>query len=221
MEDSIRRKLDKFERQKAFFTENASDFPDGTPAGDVAAVNAAIVAEMNSLAGEQFSGNSASQQATADKDDLFDDLMLILRNMNRAANAFEDTIPGSDQMFRLSRNRSESNLLAAARSFHTDATPLAEQFVAYGLDIHFLARLQGLITSIETAGQRGDTGTENRAASTAGLMDAAKRGMNNSRRADSIVRIKYAHNPQKLAAWAVASHLERAPKREEDPAPSA
>lgn len=221
MRDVERRKLDKFERQMAFFTENAADFPAGTPAGDVAAANAAIVAEMNSLAGDQFSGDSASQQATADKDDLFDDLMLMLRNMNRAANAFEDTIPGSDQMFRLPRNRSEANLLAAARSFHADAVPLAEQFIAYGLDIHFLAVLNGLITAIESAGQRGDTGTENRAASTAGLLDAARRGMENSRRADAIVRIKYAANPQKLAAWTVASHLERAPKREPEPAPTA
>lgn len=220
MEDSIRRKLDKFERQQAFFTENAADFPTGTPAGDVAAANAAIVGEMNSLAGDQFSGFSSAQQATADKDDLFDDLMLILKNMNRAANAFEDAIPGTDQMFRLPRNRSESNLLAAARSFQTDATPLADQFIAYGLDVHFLARLQNLITDIESAGQRGDSGTENRAASTAGLMDAARRGMKNSNRADAIVRIKYASNPQKLAAWTVASHLEHAPKKKEEPAPT-
>ena len=219
MEDTDRRKLDKFERQQAFFTDNAADFPAGTPGGDVAAANAAIVSELNSLAGEQFSEAGASQQATDDKTDLVERLVQILRNINRAANAFEDEIPGSDQQFRLPRNRSEINLLAAGRSFHEDATPLKPRFIEYGLDANFLDELTALITGIEAAGQRGDSSGEQRAASTAGIKDAAERGMANSRRADAIVRIKYANNPQKLAAWTVASHLERAPKKKESPQP--
>ena len=141
MEDTIRRKLDKFERQQAFFTDNAADFPAGTPGGDVAAANAAIVSDIQSLAGDQFSEAGASQQATDDKNDLLERLVQILRNINRAANAFQDEIPGSDQQFRLPRNRSETNLLAAARSFHEDATPLKPRFIEYGLDATFLDEL--------------------------------------------------------------------------------
>lgn len=213
MEDVIRRKLDKFDRQKAFFTEYAADFPAGTPGANVAAVNAAIVAEMNELAGDQFSGDGSMRQATSDKDELLDDLSILLRNINRAANAFEDEIPGTDQMFRLPRNRSEDNLLATARSFHEDATPFKDQFIEYGLEADFLEELEEFVTDIEAANLRGDTSGEQRAGSTGGLTDAAKRGMANSRRADSLVRIKFARNPQALAAWTVASHLERAPKK--------
>lgn len=217
MRDVERRKLEKFERQQAFFTDNAADFPAGTPGGDVAATNAAIVDEMHALSGDQFSESGEGRQATSDKDELFDDLLQALRNINRAANAFEDEIPGSDQMFRLPRNRSESNLLAAAQAFHADAAPLKSKFIEYGLGNGFLDELQALITEIEAANQRGDSSGEQRAAATAGLKDAAARGMANSRRADAIVRIKYASNPQKLAAWTVASHLERAPKKKEAP----
>ena len=213
MRDVERRKLDKFERQQAFFENNAADFPAGTPGGDVAAINAAVVAEMKDLAGDQFSDGNAAAQAFDDKGALVGDMMKLLRNMNRAANAFEEEIPGTDQMFRLPRNRSESNLLAAARSFLADATPLRDTFIEYGLETDFLADLQGFITAIESARQRGDTSGEERAGSTAGLLDAASRGMKNSRRADAIVRIKYAESPQKLAEWTVASHLEREPKR--------
>lgn len=220
MEDSIRRKLDKFERQQAFFTDNAAAFPIGSPGGQVAAVNAAIVNEMQELAGDQFSDANASEQATDDKSGLLGEMMMLLRNMNRAANAFEEEIPGTDQMFRLPRNRSEENLLAAARSFLEDATPLQTQFIEYGLDATFLNDLQTYIAQIEAAGQRGDSSGEQRAASTAGLTDAAARGMKNSRRADAIVRIKFADDPQKLAAWTVASHLERAPKPKKNNPPT-
>lgn len=216
MKDIERRKLDKFERQKAFFTEYAADFPAGTPGADVAAINAAIVDEMNQLAGNQFSDASASQQATDDKSELLGEMMKLLRNMNRAANAFEQEIPGTDKMFRLPRSRSESNLLIAANAFLADATPLKDAFIEYGLDATFLTDLQNYITNIEATDQVGDTKSGESAGSTAGLSDAANRGMKNSRRADAIVRIKFGDDPQKLAAWTVASHLERAPKQEKD-----
>lgn len=220
MRDAERRKLDKFERQAAFFTDNAADFPANTPGGAVAAANAAIVDEMNQLGGEQFSKAGAGRQATGDKDDLFDQLNPMLKNMNRAANAFDDEIPGTEQMFRLPRNRSEANLLATARAFHKDATPFKNEFIAYGMANSFLGDLQQLIDDIGAAMTRGDSSGEQRSASTAGLIDAARRGMANSRRADAIVRIKYSNNPNKLAAWTTASHVERAPKAKPTPTPS-
>ena len=213
MKDSIRRKFEKFEREKAFFTDNAADFPADKPGGIIAAANAAIVAEIQQLSAAQLSESNVSEQATGDKDELLDRLLLTLRNINRAANAFEDEIPGTDQMFRLPRNRSLANLLAAGRAAYADSAALEAEFINYGMDAAFRADLLALIGTIETAEQRGDSGDEQRGAAVAGLTDAAKRGMNISRRADSIVRIKYSANPQKLAAWAIASHLEAAPKR--------
>lgn len=220
MRDVERRKLEKFERQQAFFTEFAADFPAGTPGADVAAVNAAIVAEMRELAGDQFSDANASQQATDDKGELLGEMMRLLRNMNRAANAFEEEIPGTNKMFRLPRNRSENNLLIAANAFLNDAAPLKDIFIEYGLEPTFLTDLQGYITDIQAAEQRGDAKAGQSAGSVAGLSDAATRGMKNSRRADAIVRIKFGDEPQKLGAWTVASHLERAPKGKPDDKPT-
>ena len=36
---------------------------------------------------------------------------------------------------------------------------------------------------------------------------------------DGIVKNKYANNPGKLASWISASHVEKAPKKKEDPTP--
>lgn len=213
MKDSIRRKFEKFERERAFFADNAADFPAGKSVGDIAAANAAIVAEMQQLAAAQLSETSASEQATGDKDEMLEMLMRRLKNINRAANAFEDDAPGTDQMFRLPRNRSLTNLLAAARAFYADSEAREADFVLYGLEADFRSELLEIVNAMEANEQRGDSSDGQRAAAVAGLTDAARRGMIVSRRADSVVRIKYADSPQKLAAWTVASHLEAAPKR--------
>lgn len=210
-----KRRLDKFERQQDFFTEYAADFPDGTPGAEVAAINAAIIAEMRALAGDEISEDIARQTHEEDGG-LLGEMMMLLRNMNRAANAFEEEIPGTNKMFRLPRNRSANNLLKAAHDFLTDATPLKEVFTGYGLDETFLTDLQNYITAIESAKQSNDSGDDRQIDSTAGITDAAGRGMKNSRRADAIVRIKFGDDPQKLAAWTVASHLERAPKSRDE-----
>jgi hypothetical protein len=36
---------------------------------------------------------------------------------------------------------------------------------------------------------------------------------------DGIVKNKYTNNPGKLAAWLSASHVEKAPKKKENPTP--
>ena len=219
MRDVERRKLEKFERQKAFFEDNAADFPPDTPGRVVASLNTSIIDEMNSLAGDQSSEFSASKQATDDKDDLMEDLVILLKNISRAASAFEDEVPGSDEMFRLPRNRSEANMLTTARAFIEDAQPFEATFITYGIPADFIQQLTDFVEGIEAAKLRSDSKSEQRASATAGLIDAAKRGMANSKRADAIVRIKYHDNPQKLAAWTVASHLERPPKKSDTPSP--
>lgn len=219
MKDSIRRKQDKFERQDAFMVDNTADFPAGTPGNAVAVINRAVIDELNSLSATQVSRGSSAAAAIGNKDDDFDEIYSLMRNMNRAANAFDVEEPGSNLTFRLPRNRSEQNILATARAYHTDSEPLEAKFIEYGLDIKFRLDLQTLITSIEQKSAQADTSVEQRAGATGGLTNAARRGMANSRRMDAIVRIKYADNPQKLAAWTVASHLERAPKKPTPPTP--
>jgi len=216
MRDVERRKLDKFERQDAFMVENAADFPVGSVGNAAAVVNRSIVAEINSLAAEQVSGGSSAAAAIGTKEDDLDELWELMRQMNRAANAFDDEAPGSSMKFRLPRNRSEQNLLATARAYYTDSESLVDQFVEYGMSRFFRNQLQDKITSIEQKNAHADTSTEQRAGATGGLIDAARRGMANSRKLDAIVRIKYANNPQKLAAWTVASHLERPPKKKDN-----
>ena len=219
MEDSTRRKFDKFEREQTFMADNAADFVKESPGDKAAKKHTAIIEEIRGLAAQQISGFSSAAQSVGNKDEMLDELLQTIRNMNRAANAFEDEVPGSGVKFRLPRNRSLQNILATGRAYHADAAPLESKFVEYGLANDFLDDLETLITEINAAGTTADSGGGQKAAATGGLLDAARRGMLNSRKLDAIVRIKYQNNAQKLAAWTVAAHLERSPKKKTPPTP--
>lgn len=212
MQDGTRRKLEKFEREDAFMKDNAADFPGGSPGATAAATHVDIIDEIRDMAADQVSEGGELSQSFGNKEDSLDRIVATIRNMNRAANAFEDEVPGSNLLFRMPRNQSQQNLLATARAFHQDSVaPLEAKFIAYGLAPTFRADLQAEIDSFDAAGTAADTSEAQKAAATQGLIDAARRGMKNSAKLNAIVRIKYENDSKKLAAWTVASHLEKAP----------
>lgn len=219
MKDIQRRKYEKFNREVAFMTDNAASFPTASPGKVTVDALGGVLNEIEALGTTQASGASSARMSGASKDDALEELLALIRKINRAANAMEDAIPNIDQMFRLPRNRSEQNLLIVARQFQLDAESHEATFVEYGLPAAFIADLGVLITAIETSIAVRDTAAEQSAGATGGLIDAFRRASKLSNKLDSIVRIKFADNAQKLASWTVASHLERAPQSPTPPAP--
>jgi len=217
-----RRKLDKLEREEVFLKDNIADFPAASPGGKALAELSAVISQIRTLAAEQVSGESSARQHVGVKDEEVDGLMQSIRNINRAAKAFDGEIAGSALKFRLPRNRSEQNLLATARAFLADAAPLKAKFIEYGLAADFLDKLQALIEAVDERGAAADSAGEQKAGATGGLVEAIRKGLSISRRLDSIVRIKYEDNAVRLSAWETASHLKKAPERtEEEPQPPA
>lgn len=217
MKASQRRKLNKCQREDNFMSDNAADFPAGSAGDKTAKECRELTALIENLAAQQISGTDDSRQHTSVKDDLMDDLNEAIHDMNRAANAFGDEVAGAEMKFRLPRNRSRQNLIATAKSFAADAEPLKAKFIEYGLDADFLVELRELITQIETRVAQSDSAGDTRAEATGGIAHAIQRRLELSRKLDSIVKIKYRRDPAKLAAWAVASHLERDPQPKKAP----
>lgn len=213
MEGAIRRKHNKFKGQDVFFVNNAADFPSGSPGDAAAQVNRAIIEEMNELDAQQESGASSAAQFFGNKEEDLDAVWLSIKRMNRAAHIFGDEVQGIEDKFRLPRNRSQANILATARAYHADSVDLVDEFNGCGLEGNFRETLMAQITKVEQHDTKADSGVAKRGGATAGLSDAAQRGMKNSRKMDSIVRIKYENIPQKIAEWEIASHLEKTPEK--------
>ncbi|HEX8246881.1 MAG TPA: hypothetical protein VF599_01760 [Pyrinomonadaceae bacterium] len=220
MNDSQRRKFDKFQRESVFMSDNAADFPLNTSGDKVAKDLATLIADIQTLDAAQTSGFDDKRQSHALKNSAVGNLRKSLELMSFAAKAFADEVPGTEEKFRLPRSQNEQILLAKARSFHADAAPLEAKFVEYGLPADFLAGLQADIDAFEQAAEAADSAGESHAEATGALTEAFKRGMTLTRKLEAIVKIKYRDNAGKLAAWTSASHLERAPQRRNDqPAP--
>lgn len=217
MNDNQQRRLDKYEREMAFVADNAVDFPSASPGGKIADAQNTDITLIKQLASEQIS--AAGSQQIGLKDEALDEIYLLIRMMSRAADAMEDEIPGVEDLFPLPRNRSEQNILAAARNFAAAAAPYEAKFIEYDLPTGFLANLQSLITAAETAAINSDKADERTGGATGGIKAAMTRCGERSKKLGAIVKNKYVNNPQKLAAWLVASHLERAPKPAKPPTP--
>ena len=110
------------------------------------------------------------------------------------------------------RSQSDQNLLAAANAFYIDSEKYEAEFQTYGLPATFRADLLAAITAFEDSMSPTGTAIDEQVAATAQIGGAVRRGMIARRILEGVVKNKYADNSQKLAAWTVASHLERAPK---------
>lgn len=205
------RKLNRIQAEHAFIADNAADFPKNSPGEKIDFRLGVVIAEILSLAGLQSS--NAPRQNIGIKDDLLGDLIKVLQKMNRAASAMAEEIDGIENLFRMPRRRSEEIWLATARAFHTDSAPFDAQFQDYDLPATFRADLLALIGTIETTAADADIAEEQRGGATGGLTALFQESGILSRRLNAVVRNKYAENAQKLAAWAIASHIEAAPKR--------
>lgn len=211
------RKLNKYQAESAFMTDSAADFTAGSPGGIAAAAFAVVIALILSFAGEQSS--NVARQNIGIKDDLIQDLKRLLRKINRAANAMAEEIDGIEDLFRMPRRRSEEIWLATARAFFKDSEPFESDFRNYDLPGSFRTDLMALIDAIEATRTAADIAGEQKGGATGGLVAELRNAGKISRRLNAIVRNKYDGNAQKLAAWSIASHLEAAPKRKEEPTP--
>lgn len=218
MEDKEQRKFDRAERQAAYMTANAADYPANSPGAKVAAlINADIVAVREYAAG-QAGGASERSQHISSKDDDLDDLKELMKMLDRAGDALEDEFPGIENLFGLPRNRNEHSILAAAQAEYDASAQYETSLIEYDLPATFRADMLDLITSVNAANQAADTSGTASAGSTSGLKAAIARLNQNSKKLDGINRNKLRSNPAKLGAWTVASHLERDPQKKDKPA---
>lgn len=207
-----RRRYDMLARVRDFGAENASDFPPGSVGADNFATVGAVVGELDASGAAQASGMSSGRQGTAMKSNAREDVREELRAINRTARALALDDPGLSEKFLMPRGDNDQKLIAAARAFITDAEPLKNEFVKYGLNADFLSQLQADIASFEQAVGDKNAATVEQVGATAAIDAQIERGMIAVRRLKAIVTNKYVNNSAKLAAWLSASHVENAPR---------
>jgi hypothetical protein len=212
MKSTIARVFDMLQRVHRCILENpiAPELPRASAARleIIAIISALSVAAKNQVGGRQESTGGVQRRETC-----WRALRRYLAQINHTARTLEPEHPGIRPTFRLPRTRSYPALLAAARSIIAAATPLKSSFLACGLPKTFLEDVTTLLADFEAATTQKLGGKITQVASTAELKEQAARGILAATKLDACMRNHFRHNPEVLAAWKHARHIERTPSR--------
>jgi len=211
MKDMERHQLTALSNVSDFGAQHPALFPPIQLAGELLATINSVVAELNSLAAAQVASTNTGLEDTEGRAAARIALRHELEIINRTAHAIAVRKPGTETRFRLTRGN-DQELIALARTFATEATPLKDEFIHYGLPADFLDELNNDILDFEQAVATRQRNRASRTASTAGIEDALERGMDALKQLDGIMRNVLRNDVQMLAAWITASHVERPPR---------
>lgn len=199
-----------FIRVVRFITDNIADFAAGSVVLAQLAVLQAVVAAIETLSGEQIGGLNNARFGFSNKDTAREDLRELLEEIAETARSMVYEFPGIDHQFKMIRGNSDANLLALARSFLANATPLKDTFIdKYEMDENFLTELQTLIDEFEAALEAPGTAIDSHVEATAEIGTEVRKGMIAVRTMKGAVMNKYRNNAGKTAAWLSASHIEK------------
>lgn len=211
MNDQERNYYNAFVRVRDFGVENDNvikDFP--TAVTNFTAIGTGI--DAIEASGEVQSSGAISQGVVS-KAFVLDDLREIMRRINRTARAIAVDDPSVAALFRMPQGSNEQQMLAAARAFASNALPIQQQFVDYGMNANFITDLQTSIESYEQAITQKNVALDEGIGATANIGVTVKNTLNALRRLRGIIPNIFVNDVAKLAAWKSASHVERMPKK--------
>ena len=192
-----------------FGAQQAASFPSSSLGGQLFARVNAAVARLQQEFAQQSSGRASEREGTASKAVVRSVLREALERMRRTARSMAVDMPELEAKFRLPRSQSDQEMVVTAEAFATDATPLKSQFIQYAMPADFLEQLRELIAEFRASLNKKETGRGNRVMAAAAIDDALEQALKDVRRLNAIVRNTFADDPEHLALWTTARHVQQ------------
>ncbi len=213
MNDKNRRVSELATSMHGFFAGTEADFPADSVAGQRIAALAGLVEKIDELGSKQAQARGAAKAATERKNASVEEVKRRMKEMRSTAVSVETAQTGVSHNFNLPASQSDKSWLETARAFVASGTTFKPLFLSRAMPSDFLEGLSGAVESCESAVADYNLHARNASAATALLEDACSRVLAVRRELDPIVRNTYRNDPDKLAQWEAASHLERPAKR--------
>jgi len=156
----------------------------------------------------------AAQEA---KDSWRDKLLNLLRDFATGGKGLAGEIPRITAILKVPDNRNDQNLISAATAFFEATAPHIALFETFDLTGDDRNNLTVYRDAFIAAANEWESAVEQHAEAVGALDALFREMMSLSRKRSAIVKLKYRNNAGKLAAWTVASHLDRAPKKPTPP----
>lgn len=210
MNAKVIRKLDMLKRVIRFLSEILITLPRAEAAR---AEIIAIITAIEAAARDQVGGAGETEGGVDLRESIARDLREHLKAVNRTARTLEAVNVGMHPTFRLPKSGSYPALIATAQNIITAAETMEAEFIEAGMSVDFLSELNGLLNSFKEATRRKISGKLSRIKSTAALDTLARLGVIAATKLDAYARNYFRGNPEILAAWSHARHIQRAPVR--------
>ena len=174
----------------------------------------ALVAEAREFGSLRQSAGSAKESSTGHKGVLKRSVIANMRSIARAARLKAEEEPDFvNELIVPATNLNYQRTIEAALAFIEKGAPLEIQLKEYGLLDGTFAELTEDTADLEQANRQQGSAATTTVGANARLDNALKGILDLRRKIGDIAKNLLADNPQKLAEWMTASHLEKSPKR--------
>jgi hypothetical protein len=219
MNDRDLRRSDRATRVQTFGLDNAADFTAGSKARG-------LFTELGGILADLVKARVGQVRTPITKQTLLDALFSDFKDIARTSRAIAIDEPGfPSAAYRFPADYTEATATTHAEALLTllegpEKAALCAKFIAFEISADFVEDLRADLQAIRDInnGKISDNleGVEN----TAAIDTLLGQAQGIITRLDAIMQNKYGSNPDKLAAWKSASHVERAAKKTPPPAPA-
>jgi hypothetical protein len=216
MKDNVRLTIQTLVRSEETFAQNVNDFSAGGAALQLYAELQATITDVREKANAFGTGRTGAQQGTQTINDTREELLAGMFAIREASK-----VMGVEEKFPYPPRRNDEELLQLAGIYATNALPLKAQFITHELPSSFLEDLAADKAAFQAAKSARLNAVGDHIAAREELDDALARGVEILRKLTSLMKVRYANEPGKLAEWMAASHIPRPSRRAKaaDPPP--
>src|SRR5688500_4550041 len=200
-------------RMNGFLTAQDGAFPPNTIGGQRFTELGELVGKIDQLGSKQAQDRGSARAATESKKARREEIRRRMKEVRETAPDVGGQQPGNSRNFLMPASKSDESLIEAARAFVAAATPLKPLFLSREMPENFLEALGDAIQSFEEAVNVCNLHRAGRAAAGSLLDDTCLKVVALRRELDPIVRNRYRNDPERLALWETASHLEKPAKK--------
>jgi hypothetical protein len=213
MNAANRRVSEMTTRMKGYGTMTVDGFPANSIGWQKFSTLNDLADKMDLYGSREAQEKGAAKAATEAKAALLSNIGRQMKTIRETAISVEPQQPGISQNFNMPASNSAESIIEAARAFVAAATPLKPLFLSREMPENFLEVLTDTIQSYEDAVNNANLHSANRVAARTMVSGVCSQVLVLRRELDPIVRNKYRDDPEKLALWETASHLERPTQR--------
>lgn len=211
MNDRYRRIYEAAQRVLAYITVNLAAFGDVPIVAGMKTELSGAVGALETLGADKVTKTGASKDTSLHRGDARANLLDAMRHVADAWKRIALRTGGDVNKFRMPRG-GDTDIISTAASFAEQLPTVKVEFTNRGFPADFIENLQTAIDDFTESVNDAESARTARVGTNAAFDAPVKICKEAIADLDPIVKMKFAANPQKLAEWLVASHIERAPR---------